>query len=148
MRQHIVPQSVPETSLRAYLTRAFPTWPAWLIRETLKKKDVRVNGAKSGAEAVVRAGDVLSIYVDDKYFEAPLQVIFEDDDWLVVDKPAGVAAHPSMGWDGPDVLGALKAMHVRVATSGAAEGNGRPQNNRIAYFIGCSYGRGHIVCDM
>ena len=53
-----------------------------------------------------------------------LTVLHEDERIVVVDKPAGVAAHPSMGWDGPDVLGALKAMHVRVATSGAAERQG------------------------
>ncbi|CAM2937996.1 RluA family pseudouridine synthase [Actinomyces slackii] len=51
-------------------------------------------------------------------------IIFQDEDIVVVDKPAGVAAHPSMGWDGPDVLGALKAMRIRVATSGAAERQG------------------------
>ena len=53
-----------------------------------------------------------------------LGVLYEDEDVIVIDKPAGVAAHPSMGWDGPDVLGALTAMHVRVATSGAAERQG------------------------
>ena len=51
-------------------------------------------------------------------------ILYEDDDIVVVDKPPGVAAHPSMGWEGPDVLGALAAMKVRVATSGAAERQG------------------------
>lgn len=51
-------------------------------------------------------------------------LLYEDEDIVVVDKPAGIAAHPSMGWDGPDVLGALAAMHVQVATSGAAERQG------------------------
>lgn len=51
-------------------------------------------------------------------------ILYEDDDIVVIDKPPGVAAHPSMGWEGPDVLGALAAMKVRVATSGAAERQG------------------------
>lgn len=55
---------------------------------------------------------------------AEMGLLYEDADIVVVDKPAGVAAHPSMGWDGPDVLGALKAMRVQVATSGAAERQG------------------------
>jgi 23S rRNA pseudouridine1911/1915/1917 synthase len=50
-----------------------------------------------------------------------LTVIYEDDDIVVVDKPVGVAAHPSVGWDGPTVLGALSAAGIRVATAGAAE---------------------------
>jgi 23S rRNA pseudouridine1911/1915/1917 synthase len=40
---------------------------------------------------------------------------------VVVDKPPGVAAHPSMGWEGPTVLGALAGAGFRIATSGAAE---------------------------
>ena len=48
-------------------------------------------------------------------------VVHEDDDVIVVDKPVGVAAHPSIGWTGPTVLGALAAAGVRVSTSGAAE---------------------------
>ena len=48
-------------------------------------------------------------------------VVHEDDDLIVVDKPAGVAAHPSPGWHGPTVVGGLVAAGVRVSTSGAAE---------------------------
>ncbi|GAA4762036.1 RluA family pseudouridine synthase [Microbacterium gilvum] len=53
-----------------------------------------------------------------------LGIVHEDDDIVVVDKPAGVAAHPSLGWQGPTVLGALLAAGVRVATTGAAERQG------------------------
>ncbi len=55
---------------------------------------------------------------------AGLRVVYEDDDVVVVDKPVGVAAHPSPGWTGPTVVGALSAAGVRVATSGAAERQG------------------------
>ncbi|MFT4124232.1 MAG: RluA family pseudouridine synthase [Microbacteriaceae bacterium] len=53
-----------------------------------------------------------------------LGLVHEDDDLVVVDKPAGVAAHPTLGWQGPTVLGALAAAGVSVATSGAAERQG------------------------
>jgi 23S rRNA pseudouridine1911/1915/1917 synthase len=53
-----------------------------------------------------------------------LQIIYSDDEIVVVDKPVGVAAHPSPGWDGPTVIGGLAAMGHRVATSGAAERQG------------------------
>lgn len=53
-----------------------------------------------------------------------LGIVYEDDEIVVVDKPAGVAAHPSLGWEGPTVLGALAAGGVRVATTGAAERQG------------------------
>jgi 23S rRNA pseudouridine1911/1915/1917 synthase len=53
-----------------------------------------------------------------------LRIVYADDDIVVVDKPVGVAAHPSPGWTGPTVIGGLAAMGQTVATSGAAERQG------------------------
>ncbi|GAB2950970.1 RluA family pseudouridine synthase [Micromonospora polyrhachis] len=53
-----------------------------------------------------------------------LRVVYADDDIVVVDKPVGVAAHPSPGWTGPTVIGGLAAIGHRIATSGAAERQG------------------------
>src|SRR6202045_2971444 len=53
-----------------------------------------------------------------------LIVLYEDDDLIVVDKPRGVAAHPTPGWTGPTVIGGLLAAGHTVATSGAAERQG------------------------
>lgn len=55
---------------------------------------------------------------------ADLRIVYEDADLIVVDKPAGVAAHPSVGWTGATVVGALMAKGVRISTSGAAERQG------------------------
>jgi 23S rRNA pseudouridine1911/1915/1917 synthase len=53
-----------------------------------------------------------------------LVVVYEDDDIVVVDKPPGVAAHPTPGWTGPTVLQGLLAAGHTIATSGAAERQG------------------------
>ena len=53
-----------------------------------------------------------------------LTVLYRDADIVVIDKPVGVAAHPSPGWTGPTVLGALAGLGIGVATSGAAERQG------------------------
>jgi 23S rRNA pseudouridine1911/1915/1917 synthase len=53
-----------------------------------------------------------------------LVVLYEDADIIVVNKPVGVAAHPTPGWDGPTVLQGLQAAGHTVATSGAAERQG------------------------
>jgi 23S rRNA pseudouridine1911/1915/1917 synthase len=55
---------------------------------------------------------------------AGLTVVHEDEDILVVDKPVGVAAHPSPGWEGPTVVGGLAAAGHRISTSGAEERKG------------------------
>lgn len=48
-------------------------------------------------------------------------ILFDDDDLVVIDKPVGVAAHPSPGWVGPTVVGALAAAGYRISTTGAPE---------------------------
>jgi 23S rRNA pseudouridine1911/1915/1917 synthase len=53
-----------------------------------------------------------------------MAVVHDDDDIVVVDKPVGVAAHGSPGWDGPTVTGGLAAAGYRISTSGAAERQG------------------------
>ena len=65
--------------------------------------------------------DPLLIHVD---HVDGFKIIFQDDHIIVIDKPAGVAAHPSAGWDGPTVPGALLGLGVQLTTSGAAERQG------------------------
>jgi 23S rRNA pseudouridine1911/1915/1917 synthase len=80
----------------------------------------------------VSAEQVLEVTIPDKRDPlaveptnvADLRIVYEDADLIVVDKPAGVAAHPSVGWTGPTVVGALMAKGVRISTSGAAERQG------------------------
>jgi 23S rRNA pseudouridine1911/1915/1917 synthase len=51
-------------------------------------------------------------------------IIHDDVDIVVIDKPVGVAVHPSMGWTGPTVVGHLRGAGYQIATSGAPERRG------------------------
>lgn len=53
-----------------------------------------------------------------------LGILYDDDALVVVDKPVGVAAHPSVGWTGPTVLGHLAGAGFKIATSGVPERQG------------------------
>jgi 23S rRNA pseudouridine1911/1915/1917 synthase len=53
-----------------------------------------------------------------------LKIIFQDDHLIVIDKPAGVVSHPSVGFEGPSVPGVLLARGIQLATSGAQERQG------------------------
>ena len=53
-----------------------------------------------------------------------MKILYADDDLVAVDKPAGVAAHASVGWSGPTVLGGLAAAGFRMTTSGVPERKG------------------------
>ena len=94
--------------------------------------DVTVDGVAVGKSHRLAAGALLHVTLPEP--ERPLQVeptpvedldvIYHDSDIIVVDKPVGVAAHPSLGWSGPTVLGALDAAGYRISTSGAPERQG------------------------
>ena len=53
-----------------------------------------------------------------------MDVVYSDDDIIAVNKPVGVAAHPSVGWEGPTVIGGLAAAGFRLSTSGPPERKG------------------------
>ena len=55
---------------------------------------------------------------------AELEIVHDDEDVVVINKPVGVAVHPSPGWNGPTVLGGLLAQGIRISTSGAQERQG------------------------
>jgi 23S rRNA pseudouridine1911/1915/1917 synthase len=92
---------------------------------------VSVDGATPPRSAKVHGGSWLEVTMPEPA-SMPLEprpvdgltVLYDDDDLVVVDKPIGVAAHPSPGWTGPTVIQGLAAMGYRIATSGAAERQG------------------------
>jgi 23S rRNA pseudouridine1911/1915/1917 synthase len=94
--------------------------------------DVTIDGRPAGKSDRLVAGSVLEVTLPAperpvELIPVPvdgLEILFEDDDIVVVDKPVGVAAHPTPGWTGPTVIGGLVAAGVRVSTSGAAERQG------------------------
>ncbi|MGL4306934.1 MAG: RluA family pseudouridine synthase [Mycobacteriaceae bacterium] len=53
-----------------------------------------------------------------------MEILHSDEDLVVVNKPVGVAAHASVGWTGPTVIGGLVAAGFRISTSGAHERQG------------------------
>jgi 23S rRNA pseudouridine1911/1915/1917 synthase len=93
---------------------------------------VTVDGTVPVRSLKVKAGSWLQIAIPPPVdlAQAPpesvdgLLVLHDDDDLVVVDKPVGVAAHPSVGWTGPTVVQGLAAMGYDIATSGAAERQG------------------------
>jgi 23S rRNA pseudouridine1911/1915/1917 synthase len=94
--------------------------------------DALVDGVPRPKSEKVSAGDWLEVTLPgpaapSRVESSPvpgLNVVYSDDDIAVVDKPVGIAAHPSPGWTGPTVIGGLAALGHRVSTSGAAERQG------------------------
>jgi 23S rRNA pseudouridine1911/1915/1917 synthase len=93
---------------------------------------VQLDGTLAPKSDRVHAGAVLDVTipseVDPVAVKAELvegiRIIHDDDSIVVLDKPVGIAVHPSPGWTGPTVVGHLTAAGFRIATSGASERQG------------------------
>jgi 23S rRNA pseudouridine1911/1915/1917 synthase len=94
---------------------------------------VRVDGVEAGKSDRLVAGAWLEVELPEPAEPATvvtaeavegLVVLHEDAEIVVVDKPVGVAVHPSPGWAGPTVVAGLAALGIRIATAGAAERQG------------------------
>ncbi len=93
---------------------------------------VLVDGEPAGKSDRVSAGSMLEVELPAPSTGVPVtprvvegvRIVHDDDHIVVVDKPVGVAAHPSLGWDGPSVTEHLAGAGFRISTSGAPERQG------------------------
>jgi len=128
-----VPEGLDGERLDAALARMFG-FSRTGAAELIAAGDVLVDGRQPMKSDRVTAGAELTVTLPPPPGAAAeavraepvpgLGIIYEDDDIVVIDKPVGVAAHPTPGWTGPTVVGGLLASGHRVATSGAAERQG------------------------
>lgn len=126
-----IPEGLSGMRLDAAVARVFGI-SRTVAAELVRSGDVSVDGTVRRKSERVAGGASVQVVLPDE--PAPVQVVpvevpdlaivYEDDAIVVVDKPVGVAAHPSPGWDGPTVIGGLAATGHRIATSGAAERQG------------------------
>lgn len=100
-----------------------------LVAKLIKQNDVQVNGTVPRKSAEVAPGDQVEVLLPDespKSLEtpAPLPILYQDENVVVVNKPVGMAAHSAPGWEGPTVIGALLATGQEIDTSGPLERQG------------------------
>ena len=126
-----MPDGLEGERLDAALSRLFG-FSRTKAADLVSAGDVLVDGATASKSDRVHAGAWLDVSLPappaaPQIVAEPVPgmvVIHDDDDIVVVDKPVGVAAHPSPGWTGPTVVGGLAAAGYRISTSGAAERQG------------------------
>ena len=89
---------------------------------------ILVDGQVAAKSAILGSNAWLRVELDDTAAPgepvAELEIVYEDNHLVVVDKPVGVAAHTGPGWSGPTVIGSLLASGHRVAMSGPPERRG------------------------
>lgn len=96
--------------LDRFLAKSVPLLPASLAQKYIRIKRIKLNGGRAERDTRLQAGDVLRLYINDEFFDAPrednafltvaapkLNIVYEDDQILLVDKRPGLAVHPHDG---------------------------------------------------
>ena len=110
MKELTIGQNDAGQRLDRFLAKAVPLLPASLAQKYIRIKRIKLNGARAERDTRLQAGDVLSLYINDEFFDKPrednayltvaapkLNIVYEDEKILLVDKRPGLAVHPHDG---------------------------------------------------
>jgi 23S rRNA pseudouridine1911/1915/1917 synthase len=128
LRQLSVPEGVAGERIDSALTRVLGLSRTAIVK-LLEDGDITTDNRAMLKSERVTSGQVIEVLMPAPLNQDPipltplvgLTVVYNDDDIVVIDKPVGCAAHPSPGWTGPTVVGALMAAGYTISTSGPAE---------------------------
>ena len=126
-----VPEGVAGERIDSALTRVLGLSRTAVVK-LLEDGDITTSGKAMAKSDRVTANQVIDVLMPAPINQDPipltplegLSIVYDDDAIVVIDKPVGCAAHPSPGWTGPTVVGALMAAGYSISTSGAAERQG------------------------
>ena len=123
-----MPEGVAGERIDSALVRVLGLSRSAIVR-LIEDGDITCDGKALGKSDRVSAAQVIDVLLPETIEREPipltplegLEVVYNDDHILVINKPVGCAAHPSPGWHGPTVVGALAAAGYTISTSGPAE---------------------------
>ncbi len=108
--------------LDAYLATHVEDWSRARIKRLIEDGDVLVNGNTSKGSYKLRAGDEIEVELTAPPSEAfapediPIEIIYEDDDLIIVNKPAGMVVHPAAGIQSGTLANALAFHFQQLST--------------------------------
>ncbi|MBQ6997316.1 MAG: RluA family pseudouridine synthase [Oscillospiraceae bacterium] len=110
MREFTIGANDANQRLDRFLAKAVPLLPASLAQKYIRLKRIKCNGGRAQRDMRLQTGDVLQLYINDEFFDKPrednayltvaapkLNIVYEDDQILLVDKRPGQAVHPHDG---------------------------------------------------
>jgi len=109
----VIDKSLPRERLDIFLRARFPAISRGAMQRLIEQGDIRVDGRPVKATHHPRAGEKIEIHWPDarpataQPQEIPLDILFEDDDLLVLNKPPGMVVHPSAGHEANTLVNAL-----------------------------------------
>ncbi len=103
MRNTIIRKNDAEQRLDKYLTKAFPNLPVSLMYKCIRTKKIKVNRKRTEQNAILKEGDTIQLFVPEEFLSSEpsrqvrhaltLDIVYEDDNILLLNKPAGVLCH-------------------------------------------------------
>ena len=110
MRELTIGKNDAGARLDRFVSKALPLLPPALLQKYIRIKRIKLNGARAERDTRLKEGDVLQLYINDEFFDKPrednayltvaspkLNIVYEDDQILLVDKRPGLAVHPHAG---------------------------------------------------
>ena len=111
MQKFIVGENDANQRLDKYLTKMFPNLPQSMMYKAIRKKDIKLNGKRCEISSRLSVGDVLQLYIKDEFLETKqskpevcsvvpvLNVLYEDNNILLIDKKPGISVHSDLTQD-------------------------------------------------
>ena len=106
MREITIGKNDAGQRLDRFLAKAMPLLPPALLQKYIRIKRVNCNGQRAQRDQRLQAGDVLQLYINDEFFEAPrednlfltlfqpkLNIVYEDENLMLLDKRPGLVVH-------------------------------------------------------
>lgn len=108
--------------LDRFVGKAVPLLPEALLQKYIRLKRIKVNGRGAKREGRLAQGDTIQLYINDEFFERPteknsylkvgapkLDIVYEDENILLVDKKPGVVCHSAGVWDYNTLIANIQA---------------------------------------
>lgn len=137
MKEFTINKNDAGQRLDRFVAKAVPLLPDTLLQKYIRIKRIKVNGKGSKRDVRLVLGDVLQLYINDEFFEKPteknsylkvntpkLNIVYEDDNILLVDKKPGVLCHSAGAWDYNTLVS-----HIQAYAHQSGQWNPREENS-------------------
>ena len=101
--QLVAPNEAKGLRLDRFLADQLPQFSRSRLQQLIRNGSVRLNGTTARPRELIRAGDIIDLTepplekIDNQPENIPLEILLEDDDLIVINKPAGLVVHPGAG---------------------------------------------------
>ena len=121
MRSIEIAKNDANQRLDKFILKRFKTMPKSLMYKYIRTKYIKVNGKKCDISTMLNEGDIITLYIKDEFFEAPvvknydfmkastkLNIIYEDENIILLDKKQGLIVHPDKNYESDSLVYRLK----------------------------------------